>query len=332
MSGIFISYRREDSAPYAGRLCDRLSQHFGADRVFMDVDDIPPGADFAAHIGAKIGGCDALLAVIGKQWLTTGNTAGQLRLGDPNDLVSREIALTLRRGILVIPVLVDGASMPKAAELRSDLKPLAQRNTVTISDHDFRADAAKLIKALEALPGLRKPTRQPANQWKADLRQRLRRRLVWKVPLIILLVGFAVWWQWRQQAPTTPPLSVATSSDSLAAKLSGRWRGEVTYPWGAKYREEFFFTPEGNTLFGTASFIGIKRGVEEGRVFGESITFKVRFEETASGGTRLATNRYEGRLKGDEILLKFFDEAGSPAVEFAISRESEVGISPPMKR
>ena len=124
MSGIFISYRREDSAPYAGRLCDRLSQHFGADRVFMDVDDIPPGTDFAAHIGAKIGACDALLAVIGKQWLTARNSGGQLRLGDLNDLVSREIALALQRRILVIPVLVEGASMPKADELPRGFRTL----------------------------------------------------------------------------------------------------------------------------------------------------------------------------------------------------------------
>ena len=205
MSGIFISYRREDSAPYAGRLCDRLSQHFGADRVFMDVDDIPPGTDFAAHIGAKIGACDALLAVIGKQWLTTRNSGGQLRLGDLNDLVSREIALALQRRILVIPVLVEGASMPKADELRSDLEPLAQRNAITIRDDDFQGDVAKLITALEALPALRKQTPQATDNWKAELRQRLRRRLVWKIPLIILLVSFAVWWQWRKDA--VPPLS-----------------------------------------------------------------------------------------------------------------------------
>ena len=66
MSGIFISYRREDSAAYAGRLYDRLSAHFGADQVFMDVDDIPPGADFASHIDAKVGSCDAMIVVIGK--------------------------------------------------------------------------------------------------------------------------------------------------------------------------------------------------------------------------------------------------------------------------
>ena len=149
MSGIFISYRRDDSAAYAGRLGDRLAAEFGADRVFMDVDDIPPGADFSAHISAKIGGCAALLAVIGKQWLTARNADDRLRLSDPDDLVSREISLALKRGLLVIPVLVEGASMPKAAELRGDLKPLAQRNALTISDREFHKDVAKLIKVLE---------------------------------------------------------------------------------------------------------------------------------------------------------------------------------------
>lgn len=332
MSGIFISYRREDSAPSAGRLCDRLGTEFGADQVFMDVDDIPPGADFSAHIGAKIGGCDALLAVIGKQWLTARNAEGQLRLSNPDDLISREIALALQRGILVIPVLVEGASMPKAADLRSDLKPLAQRNAVTISNEDFPGGIAKLIKTLETVPGLRGQPTRAGDDWRSDMRQRLRRRLVWKLPLILLLVGFAIWWQWRQQATQSPAPIITSTGDSFAAKLGGRWRGEVTYPWGAKYQEEFFFTPEGNTLFGTASFIGIKRGIEEGRVTGGTIGFKVRFEETSSGGTRMGTNRYEGNLSGDDLLIKFFDEVGSPPLEFKLSRQADANNSIPAKQ
>ena len=98
MSGIFISYRREDSAPYAGRLYDLLSARFGADKVFMDVDDIPPGADFAAHIGAKVASCDAMIVVVGKHWLTSQNEAGQLRLSDPNDFVALEVALGCSAG------------------------------------------------------------------------------------------------------------------------------------------------------------------------------------------------------------------------------------------
>ena len=134
MSGIFISYRREDSAPYAGRLYDRLCGRFGADQVFMDVDDIPPGADFAAHIGAKVGSCEAMIVVIGHEWLTARNGDGQLRLSDPQDFVGLEVALALQRDGMVIPVLVGGASMPKATELRSDLKALAKRNAVILSD------------------------------------------------------------------------------------------------------------------------------------------------------------------------------------------------------
>jgi len=332
MSGIFISYRRDDSAPSAGRLCDRLSAEFGTDQVFMDVDDIPPGADFSAHISAKIGGCDALLAVIGKQWLTARNADGRLRLSDPDDLVSREIALALQRGILVVPVLVEGAAMPKAAVLHSHLKALAQRNAVTISDPDFHGDVAKLIETLAVLPGLRRQKPHAKDDWKSEMRQRLRRRLVWKIPLILVLVGFAVWWQWRQQATQSAAPIITGTGDSFAAKLAGRWRGEVTYPWNAKYQEEFFFTPEGQTLFGTASFIGIKRGIEEGRIIGGTITFKVRFEETAGDNTRLGTNRYEGRLSGENLLIKFFDEAGSLPVEIKLSRYGDAETGLPMKQ
>ena len=89
MSGVFISYRREDSTAYAGRLYDRLSANFGADQ---DVD-IPPGADFAWHIDAKVGSCDAMIVVIGKEWLSACNANGQLRLSDANDFVGLEIAL-----------------------------------------------------------------------------------------------------------------------------------------------------------------------------------------------------------------------------------------------
>jgi hypothetical protein len=113
MSGIFISYRREDSAAYAGRLYDRLSAHFGAAQVFMDVDDIPPGADFAWHIDAKVDSCDAMIVVIGKEWLSARSAEGQLRLSDPNDFVGLEVSLALQCGMLVVPVLVGGHKYPR---------------------------------------------------------------------------------------------------------------------------------------------------------------------------------------------------------------------------
>ena len=86
----------------------------------MDVEDIPPGADFTAQNEAKVASCDAVVVVIGKQWLTARNDKRQLRLSDPNDFVGLEVSLALQRGVLVIPVLVGGAQMPKTEALRAD--------------------------------------------------------------------------------------------------------------------------------------------------------------------------------------------------------------------
>jgi hypothetical protein len=55
---VFINYRREDTAPYAGRLYDRLTAHFGEGQVFIDIDQIEPGEDFVEAINRKVGTCD----------------------------------------------------------------------------------------------------------------------------------------------------------------------------------------------------------------------------------------------------------------------------------
>ena len=150
MAGIFISYRRDDSAGHAGRLYDRLSDHFGPDQVFMDIDTIRPGQDFVEAVRQAVGGCDGLVAIIGREWLTISDATGARRLDDPEDLVSLEIATALERGIRVVPVLVQGASMPTAADFPESLKGLAHRNAQEVSDRSFRSDVQSLIEALEA--------------------------------------------------------------------------------------------------------------------------------------------------------------------------------------
>ncbi|HKY06645.1 MAG TPA: toll/interleukin-1 receptor domain-containing protein [Candidatus Binatia bacterium] len=315
MSGIFISYRREDSAAHAGRLYDRLSAHFGADQVFMDVDDIPPGADFASHIGAKIRSCDAMIVVIGKDWLTARNADGHFRLSDPNDFVGLEVSMALQRGVLVVPALVGGAAMPKADQLRADLRGLAGRNAVTIDDRDFQRDVDKLIAAVDRATSLKKDAAKSAEgAARAELRRKLLRRMIWKVPIIILLVSFAVWWEWRKQ----PSNEISSHANSTA--FTGAWSGEVTYGWGAKYTETFLFQPEGDKLFGTVSFLGAKRGIEEGKIEGESISFYARYEEVSGGESRDRKNYYWGKLNGNEILMRMQDDRGSPAVEWVLKR------------
>jgi hypothetical protein len=152
MPDIFISYRREDTSGYAGRLYDQVSAHFGDDHVFMDVADLEPGSDFVHTIEKKVGTCDALVALIGKNWLTIKDDQNQVRLSKPGDFVSIEIAAALKRNIEVIPVLVGGAKMPLQRELPESLQLLSRRQALEVSDVHFSRDVGDLIEALKTPP------------------------------------------------------------------------------------------------------------------------------------------------------------------------------------
>jgi TIR domain len=149
MSGIFISYRREDSAAYAGRLYDWISQHFGKDKIFIDVDTIQPGEDFVDAVEQKVGGCDALVALIGKDWLNCRDEEGNRRLDNQGDFVRVEIVAALNRNVRVIPVLVEGARMPSDKDLPEPLTKLTRRQALELSYTRFHQDANRLIEALE---------------------------------------------------------------------------------------------------------------------------------------------------------------------------------------
>lgn len=142
--GIFISYRREDAAAAAGRLHDHLSARFGRETVFMDVDAIEPGVDFHDVLNAQVSACDVLIAVIGRDWLAATDSDGRPRISDEDDFVRIEIAAALARNVRVIPVLVDGGTMPKSDELPEPLKPLARRNAAEISHSRFVMDVDRL--------------------------------------------------------------------------------------------------------------------------------------------------------------------------------------------
>ena len=154
MGTIFINYRREDSISTSGRLYDRLSQTFGRKNIFMDVDHIPAGVDFVAHLNSQVAACNIILVVIGPHWLEAKDENGGRRLDNPDDFVVIEIATALARNIRVIPVLVDGARMPKAGELPGSLKALARRQAVEVRQLHFGRDAEALLERInEALGG-----------------------------------------------------------------------------------------------------------------------------------------------------------------------------------
>lgn len=143
---IFISYRREDTQWAAGRLSDSLASYFGDDRVFRDIEDIAGGAKFGDVIHETLAAADAVVVLIGKDWLRASNDQGMRRLEDPDDWVAREIAGALDKGVPVYPVLLEGTPMPREAELPEALWPLTRYNALSISDSRWQEDVARLAK------------------------------------------------------------------------------------------------------------------------------------------------------------------------------------------
>ncbi len=174
MAKIFISYRRDDSADYAGRLYDRLAGHFGRDQVFMDIDQIEPGEVFGNVIKEKLATVQAAVVLIGKRWLDIADANGQRRLDLSDDWVRLEITALLERDIRVIPVLVGGAAMPNSTQLPECLVPLTRRQALEITSHArFHADTGKLIKVLEKImvastPPTSEPPKMPKEPEKAS--------------------------------------------------------------------------------------------------------------------------------------------------------------------
>ena len=148
MGQFFISYRRDDVEGSAGRLFEYLSKYISKSQIFIDVN-IPIAADIAETIEKSVGSCEVLIALIGKRWLSATDKEGRRRLDDPKDIVRLEIATALKRGIKVIPVLVDGVPMPQSSDLPNDLKPLAGRLAFELSNNRFRSDAERLRKEIK---------------------------------------------------------------------------------------------------------------------------------------------------------------------------------------
>jgi DNA polymerase len=150
MSRIFINYRRQDTEGYVGRLYDHLTRHFEPDDIFMDVENIQPGADFVAALEEAVSGCDVFIAMIGPQWLTATDERGQPRLGQWNDFVRLEIAMALKHNKLVIPLLVGRARMPSPDQLPEDINLLSRRNAMELSHQGFPHDVEKLARVIKS--------------------------------------------------------------------------------------------------------------------------------------------------------------------------------------
>ena len=147
--GIFLSYRREDAAPYALLLRFQLRERFPDTQVFMDMDSIEIGKDFREVINEAVHSSAVLVALVGRQWTALADGEGHRRLDDPDDLVRFEIQTALERDVLVIPVLVDGARPLRLEQLPAGLQKLARLNALELSYGRYNYDADRLFDVIQ---------------------------------------------------------------------------------------------------------------------------------------------------------------------------------------
>jgi formylglycine-generating enzyme required for sulfatase activity len=147
--GLFISYRRESAAAYARALFETLGSHFGKHRVFMDVEGIEPGRDFVDVLERTLLSCKAMIVLIGPNWAHVKDDAGRRRLDDPKDFVRMEIASAIRRNILLVPVLIDGAIQPPLEELPADIQALVRRQSVRLDFNGWEGGLVALKRTIE---------------------------------------------------------------------------------------------------------------------------------------------------------------------------------------
>jgi hypothetical protein len=154
------------------------------------------------------------------------------------------------------------------------------------------------------------------------------RRWIWKIPLIVALVWFAVWWQAKQEAERAGVNAPAKVSPQSGALFAGHWRGEIAYPSGAKHSEEFFFQLEGGNIYGMATYGGSKRGIEDAQLVGDTLKFKLRYEDKSDRTVQTGWTTYEARRIGDEVQLQIFDSRSNLPVEGRLTRTKDADGAP----
>lgn len=324
----FLSYRRDDSAGYAGRLSDALELRFGDCAVFRDVDDIAPGAEFEQVIVERLTQVRGVLVLIGPRWLDASDEMGR-RLERADDFVRREVELALQSGKPVIPVLVADAQMISAKDLPPSMSALAGRHASVLRDAAWRSDLQRLEQALADLPGVSDggggrewaPAALPAG---GDLRSgHGRGRMVGAMALAAMLVAALSWWM-VGPGVLNPAIGPVTGPVIEPATVAGVWTGRVDYPWGVSMDERFEFVPVGEELMGSAGYLGLPRAIESGRLIDGRLQFSSRTEVVSgSDPPRELTHRYVGTPEAGQIAFSLHTSgAGSaePVVRFTVRR------------
>ena len=237
--GIFISYRRDDTSGFAGRLYDKLAARYGADRVFMDIDTILPSSDFSVEIERALSSSAASIVLIGRRWVSITKDDGSRRLDDPTDFVRLEVGAALRRGVAVFPVLVDGATPPSSGSLPEDIREVASRHAIELSNERWNYDVGRLILALDEVVQEKGHRRRERPKWPI---------LVAAAVIAVLVAGVGAWAMTRDGTSPAPDDTAGPSDTGGTGNPGG-----TDTPDGCPSGELSLPEPSGTALEGTYS-------------------------------------------------------------------------------
>ena len=235
---IFISYRTADGVDKATALARELGRLFGDDAVFLDKDDLRGGSLWREEVQRTLGARPVLLLLLTPLLLAATGSAGQLRIGEADDPVRRELESALDAGAVVIPVLCDGLpEPPDVRRLPAPFDRIGDRTWRHLRAYDWAGDVERLVADLYAL-GV--PRAVPAV---APPPPRATSRRVWfgaGVAALVAAAGIALWWH----GASAPP-----------AGLSGTWQVNV----GNDPPMTFELRQQGETLTLTSTPVAIAR-------------------------------------------------------------------------
>jgi TIR domain len=290
VASIFISYRREDAAGHAGRLCDRLTARFGNDRVFMDIQDIHPGQNFATSIEDTIATCDCVIAVIGPHWLESVKKREQSH----DDFVRHEIGAGLQRHLTVIPVLVGGARMPAAADLPADLTELSFLNAIEIRDERFDRDVLELENFLAS-------QRRVGGARAAGAHKYGTRHVMFAAVVLVVAAATAAYVMPRRSRSASRGTVAANRPAAAAPSIAGEWIAEMQNAQQHRYRIRLRFEQVGNRIRGLVRYPTGDGPIQDGELSGNTLTFSTshvpQFESSP------VTTRFLAEVTGDGIRL-----------------------------
>jgi hypothetical protein len=252
MGTVFISYRREDTQGEARALFQDLAARLGKESVFMDVDSIAMGRDFREALQERLASCDAMLALMGREWVDCKDESGRRRLDNAGDFVRLEVAAALKRNIPVTPLLLQGAHMPAVEQLPDDLKDLAYRQGFELSHNRWDSDVQELLRRLGLRATSDTPTEEKSGSPKVAPRTA---KKFWfaiaglSVVAIAIAIGLFYYPKVRPGPGPNPPVVPvkgsyhvvieSTNSESLAIKESEQLRKKG-------YDSEVHLTPSGS--------------------------------------------------------------------------------------